>query len=228
MTETLIKAVSSDSLEKTLRLTEMFYSLQGETNTLGLPTVFIRLTGCPLRCSYCDTEYAFYGGKIHSFEAVLEELKKYPTQYITVTGGEPLAQPNCRDLLALLCDLGFKVSLETSGAMSIADLDDRVSVVLDLKTPASNESEKNLYENIPLLQKNDQVKFVICDRNDYEWAKEQVKTLALSGKVADVWFSPIHGELSATDLADWIIADGLQVRFQLQLHKLLWADEPGR
>lgn len=228
MTDTLIKTLSGELLDKTLRLTEVFYSLQGETNTIGLPTVFIRLTGCPLRCSYCDTEYAFYGGKQHSFADILQQLEQWPARYITVTGGEPLAQPNCKSLLLLLCDAGFNVSLETSGAMSIAHIDERVSVVLDLKTPESNECDRNLYDNIPLLQSNDQVKFVICNRDDYDWAKQKVQELELSAKVADVWFSPIHGELSAAALADWIIADGLQVRFQMQLHKLLWADEPGR
>lgn len=215
-------------MQKSLRLTEIFYSLQGETNTLGLPTVFIRLTGCPLRCDYCDTEYAFHGGEQHSFADILQQVESYAPQYITVTGGEPLAQPNCKALLGLLCDRGYEVSLETSGALPIDGIDDRVSVVLDLKTPASSESSKNRYENIPLLQKNDQVKFVICNREDYNWARFKVDEYDLLNKVADVWFSPIHGELKASDLADWIIEDRLQVRFQLQLHKLLWADEPGR
>ncbi len=218
----------SDALNNTVRITEIFYSLQGETNTMGLPTVFVRLTGCPLRCSYCDTEYAFFGGEKQRIAEVLDQVKQFPARCITVTGGEPLAQPECKTLLTTLCDEGYRVSLETSGALPIAGIDERVSIVLDLKTPASNESGRNLYSNIPLLQGNDQVKFVICDRQDYQWAKFKVDEYQLLDRVADVWFSPIHGELSASELADWIVEDGLQVRFQMQLHKLLWADEPGR
>lgn len=214
--------------DRTLRLTEIFYSLQGETNTMGLPTVFIRLTGCPLRCGYCDTEYAFQGGEVKTFSHVFEQVRAFNPRYITVTGGEPLAQPNCWPLLSALCDEGFEVSLETSGSIDISGIDPRVSVVLDIKTPASGESHRNLQTNIALLQDNDQVKFVICNRQDYEWAKFKCDELGLSDRVADVWFSPVHGEMTAADLADWIVADHLQVRFQMQLHKILWADEPGR
>lgn len=228
MNDIMTYQMPSEIATNNLRLTEIFYSLQGETNTIGLPTVFIRLTGCPLRCDYCDTEYAFHGGQQYSFTEIMTEVEQYAPRHITVTGGEPLAQPNCRALLSQLCDAGYQVSLETSGAMDIAGIDPRVSVVLDLKTPGSNESGRNLYSNIPLLQTNDQVKFVICNRQDYEWARFKVDELGLQGKVDDIWFSPIHGELAASDLADWIIEDRLQVRFQMQLHKILWADEPGR
>lgn len=224
----MIDAHDNANVDKTLRLTEIFYSLQGETNTIGLPTLFIRLTGCPLRCGYCDTAYAFQGGEVKTFTQIFEEVHAFNPRFITVTGGEPLAQPNCWPLLAALCEKGFNVSLETSGAMDIAGIDSRVSVVLDIKTPTSGESHRNLFANVGLLQANDQVKFVICNRQDYEWAKFKCDEWALNDRVADVWFSPVHGELTAADLADWIVADRLQVRFQMQLHKLLWADEPGR
>ena len=211
----------------TLRLTEIFYSLQGETKTLGLATVFVRLTGCPLRCQYCDTEYAFHGGSTFSFSDILSQVGKYQARYVCVTGGEPLAQPNCKALLKLLCEQGYQVSLETSGAMDIADIDPRVSVVLDLKTPDSAESSRNLYSNIPLLQNNDQLKFVICSRQDYDWAKFKCDELQLYSKVEEVIFSPSFEQQTARELADWIIADNLPVRFQLQLHKILWDDAPG-
>ena len=210
-----------------IRITEIFYSLQGETRTVGLPTVFIRLTGCPLRCGYCDTEYAFSGGERMSIAQVLKQTDSYHPRYVTVTGGEPLAQKNCLPLLTKLCDRGYEVSLETSGAMDISAVDERVVIVMDLKTPASGESEKNRYENISRLGKKDQLKFVICDRQDYEWSKTKVQEYALDEKT-EVLFSPVHGQALATELADWIIADNLPVRFQLQLHKLLWNDEPGR
>lgn len=211
-----------------LRINELFFSLQGETRTAGLSTVFIRLTGCPLRCSYCDTEYAFQGGDILSLEEILKRTQQYKTRHITVTGGEPLAQKNCLPLLSLLCDAGYEVSLETSGALDISGVDPRVSVVLDLKTPASNEEQRNLYSNIDLLKPLDQVKFVICDRADYDWACEKVEQYDLCDKVDDVWFSPSFGQINASHLADWIVEDQLAVRMQLQLHKLLWNDEPGR
>ncbi len=214
--------------DSTLRITEIFHSLQGEARASGLATVFIRLTGCPLRCSYCDTEYAFYGGKIQSLDEIMASVAQFDARYVCVTGGEPLGQPNCRPLMDRLCDAGYEVSLETSGAMSIADIDPRVSVILDLKTPASNECHRNRYENIPLLMKNDQVKFVICDRDDYDWARFKCDELDLYGKVNDVWFSPVHGPHLATQLADWMVEDRSRARFQMQLHKLLWADEPGR
>ncbi|MGH1373343.1 MAG: 7-carboxy-7-deazaguanine synthase QueE [Cellvibrionaceae bacterium] len=213
--------------DASLRITEIFYSLQGEARTVGLPTVFVRLTGCPLRCNYCDSEYAFFGGERLSFDEILEKVASYDPKYVCVTGGEPLAQPNCIGLLSRLCDAGYEVSLETSGALSIAETDTRVSRVLDLKTPASGESAKNLYDNIALLAKTDQVKFVICDRQDYEWARMKLDELNLLNLVDDVLFSPSFGQISPKDLANWIVEDNLQVRFQLQLHKLLWDDTPG-
>lgn len=210
-----------------LRITEIFYSLQGETRTAGLPTVFIRLTGCPLRCVYCDTAYAFSGGEMVSIDAVLAQTAGYKPRYVTVTGGEPLAQPNCLPLLSQLCDAGYEVSLETSGALDTSAVDPRVVVVLDLKTPASEESDKNLYSNIAHLKATDQVKFVICDRQDYEWARFKLDEYQLVDRVGDVLFSPSFAQLNATELAGWVLDDNLPVRVQLQLHKLLWNDEPG-
>jgi 7-carboxy-7-deazaguanine synthase len=211
-----------------LRITEIFNSLQGETRSVGLPTVFVRLTGCPLRCVYCDTAYAFSGGEQQSIESIVAEVQQYASRHVTVTGGEPLAQPNVRVLLAMLCDLDYEVSLETSGAISVEGVDDRVIKVVDLKTPASQECHRNLYENMELLNSQDQVKFVICDRQDYSWAKMQMDQYRLNDRVDEVLFSPSHGELSGRQLAEWILEDGLQVRFQLQLHKYLWNDEQGR
>src|SRR5690606_13137031 len=212
----------------TLKITEIFYSLQGETSTVGLPTVFVRLTGCPLRCVYCDTEYAFHGGERLSLDAILAEVRRLAAPWVTVTGGEPLAQANCLPLLTRLCDQGYRVSLETSGALSIAGVDPRVAIILDLKTPGSGEVSRNLYDNIPLLKPRDEVKFVLSDRQDYQWAKMKIDELELLSRVENVLLSPTHGTLSPTDLADWIVADRLAVRMQLQLHKLLWRDEPGR
>jgi len=214
--------------ETTLRVNEIFYSLQGETSTVGLPTVFVRLTGCPLRCGYCDTEYAFYEGERRSLGNILSEVAAYSPRYVTVTGGEPLAQKSCLTLLERLCDSGYRVSLETSGAMPIQAVDRRVVVILDLKTPGSGEMSKNLYENIPCLKPVDEVKFVLCNRRDYEWARWCIDDLKLDGKVADILFSPSYEELSPTDLAGWILEDKLPVRLQLQLHKLLWSDARGR
>ncbi len=211
----------------TVRITELFYSLQGETRTMGLPTVFVRLTGCPLRCVYCDTEYAFSGGELQSIDEIAARVAAFDPPYVTVTGGEPLAQKSCWPLLQRLCNDGYEVSLETGGAISLAGVDPRVVVVLDLKTPASGEAARNDYSNIERLKPNDQVKFVICDRADYEWARFKVDELALPGRVSDVLFSPSYGELNARDLAEWILADRLPVRMQLQLHKLLWNDQPG-
>lgn len=210
-----------------LRITEIFYSLQGEARTVGLPTVFIRLTGCPLRCGYCDTSYAFTGGEWYSLQAIIDEVARYDTRYVTVTGGEPLAQKNCAALLSRLCDHGYSVSLETSGALDVCQLDPRVNKVMDLKTPSSGEQEKNLYSNIDCLNRQDQVKFVIGNRNDYDWAVEQLQHYKLAER-CEVLFSPVHETLRPAQLADWILQDQLPVRFQLQLHKLLWGDEPGR
>lgn len=219
-----------------LRITEIFYSLQGEANASGLPTVFIRLTGCPLRCTYCDTTYSFEGGERLSLEHIIETAEKYQTPYICVTGGEPLAQPNCLILLQRLCDAGFDVSLETSGALDVSKVDPRVSKVLDLKTPTSGEEHRNLISNLDYLTSHDQIKFVICNREDYEWSKQQVEQYQLQTKVSTVWFSPAFAVEKGTvglprlarDLAQWILDDKLPVRFQLQLHKLLWNDESGR
>ncbi|WP_417551193.1 7-carboxy-7-deazaguanine synthase QueE [Methylophaga sp.] len=209
------------------RITEIFYSLQGETRTVGLPTVFVRLTGCPLRCGYCDTAYAFHGGKKMEISDIVADVKSYNPRYVTVTGGEPLAQNTCRELLTALCDLDVEVSLETSGAMDISNIDPRVVRVMDLKTPTSGEITKNLYSNIDLLHPQDQVKFVICNREDYVWASEQLTQFELP-KRCEVLFSPVHGDLTPTDLAEWIISDNLPVRMQIQLHKYLWNDAQGR
>lgn len=210
-----------------LRITEIFYSLQGEARTVGLPTVFVRLTGCPLRCVYCDTAYAFSGGEMMGIEQITAQVGKYAPRYVTVTGGEPLAQPNCLPLLESLCNAGYEVSLETGGAISLEGVDSRVVSVLDLKTPASGEMLRNDYNNIALLRARDQVKFVICNREDYEWARFKLDEYHLPERVADVLFSPSFGALEGRELAEWILADNLPVRLQLQLHKLLWNDEPG-
>jgi len=212
----------------TVRITEIFYSLQGEARTVGLPTVFVRLTGCPLRCVYCDTAYAFSGGENMSIEAICEQVAAYTPRFVTVTGGEPLAQKNCIPLLRRLCDAGYEVSLETSGAICVADVDERVVKVLDLKTPASGEVERNDYSNIAHLTLQDQLKFVICDRNDYEWARFKLDEYQLDGRVSDILFSPSYGQLEERKLAEWILKDKLPVRFQMQLHKILWNDEAGR
>lgn len=214
-------------MQQTLRITEIFYSLQGETRTAGLPTVFVRLTGCPLRCQYCDTAYAFNGGQLQSLDDILEQVAAYRPRHVCVTGGEPLAQPNCIPLLARLCDAGYEVSLETSGALDIASVDTRVSRVLDLKTPGSAEVARNRYENIAQLTPNDQVKFVICSREDYDWAVSKLIEYRLEQRAGEVLFSPSHHQVDARQLADWIVADNLPVRLQLQLHKILWNDEPG-
>lgn len=210
-----------------LRITEIFYSLQGETRTVGLPTVFVRLTGCPLRCGYCDTEYAFHGGVKWSQQSVLDKVSGYAPRFVTVTGGEPLAQPNCLPLLTALCDQGYEVSLETSGAISLEGVDPRVVKVMDLKTPGSDELSKNLYTNIGLLETHDQVKFVICDRTDYEWMRFKLDEYQLPDRVSEVLVSPSFEQQDARQLAEWVLADNLPVRMQLQLHKLLWNDAAG-
>lgn len=214
-------------MQPSLRITEIFYSLQGETRTLGLPTVFVRLTGCPLRCDYCDTEYAFHGGERMTLTEILDRVAQYHPRYVTVTGGEPLAQPDCWPLLSALCDAGYEVSLETSGAIDMTGVDPRVSKVMDLKTPGSGEMSRNRFENIALLQSHDQVKFVICDEQDYLWARMQLDQWQLATRVDEILFSPSFGQQNATQLAEWILRDNLPVRFQLQLHKLLWQDAAG-
>lgn len=210
-----------------LKLTEIFYSLQGETKTAGLPTIFIRLTGCPLRCQYCDTAYAFSGGKNSTIAEILKSISIYKSRYVTVTGGEPLAQKECLLLLSQLCDCGYFVSLETSGALDISKVDPRVVKIVDIKTPASLESKKNNFENIKYILPHDQIKFVICDRSDYEWSKKIIDQFGLYEK-CEIIFSPNYQQISYADLADWILADQLSVRFQVQLHKVIWGDVPGR
>ena len=214
-------------LPDTLRVSELFLSLQGESNTVGLPTVFVRLSGCPLRCSYCDTTYAFRGGETMSVDALLARVADYGVPRVTVTGGEPLAQSACLALLERLCDAGFQVSLETSGALDISAVDARVMKVVDIKTPASGEMERNRYRNLERLQPGDQLKFVICDHDDYRWARRLLEEQRLADR-CEVLFSPCWGRQDATQLAEWILRDRLPVRFQLQLHKLLWGDERGR
>ena len=211
-----------------LRITEIFHSLQGESRTVGIPTVFVRLTGCPLRCQYCDTAYAFKGGHQTSITEIVDSVKKYDCDYVTVTGGEPLAQPECVNFLKILCDMGFNVSIETCGALLVSEIDERVSIVLDLKTPGSLECDKNNYENLAYLKKKDQVKFVICDRKDYEWSKARIDQYDIASKAGDILFSPSYDDLKGQELANWILEDRLAVRLQLQLHKLLWGLEPGR
>lgn len=210
-----------------LRITEIFFSLQGEARTAGLPTVFVRLTGCPLRCRYCDTAYAFHGGQWMTLDEIKARVAEYATPYVTVTGGEPMAQRACPRLLAELCDAGYRVSLETGGALDLTPVDARVSKVMDVKTPGSGEADRNFYDNFARLTPGDQLKFVLCDRADYEWAVALVEARGLAGQ-CEVLFSPSHGRLSPTVLADWILADRLPVRLQIQLHKYLWGDVPGR
>lgn len=210
-----------------LKITEIFVSLQGEADAAGWPTVFVRLTGCPLRCQYCDTAYAFHGGTWWEIEDILAEVARAGVRHVCVTGGEPLAQKRCIGLLARLCDAGYDVSLETSGALDVSQVDPRVSRVVDIKTPGSAEEHRNRWDNLPLLTARDQVKFVLCSRADYEWAREVVREHALDQRCA-VLFSPSKDQVSPRALADWIVEDRLPVRFQMQLHKLLWNDEPDR
>jgi 7-carboxy-7-deazaguanine synthase len=211
----------------TLRVTEIFLSLQGESRTVGLPTVFVRLTGCPLRCQYCDTAYAFSGGEWLSLDDILATVKQHQTPWVTVTGGEPLAQKQCLTLLTRLCDAGFEVSLETSGALPVDDVDPRVVKVMDIKTPGSKESSRNRLDNLTYIQHKDQIKFVICDEQDYQWSRDLIRSYDLTDK-CEVLMSPSYGHMESAELAGWILRDHLPVRFQLQLHKILWGDEPGR
>jgi 7-carboxy-7-deazaguanine synthase len=210
-----------------LRINEIFHSLQGEADAVGFPTVFVRLTGCPLRCRYCDTEYAFHAGDWLELDEILDKVRSFGARHVCVTGGEPLAQPNCLTLLERLCDAGFEVSLETSGAMDVSGVDTRVSRVIDVKTPGSGEAARNRLENLPFMTQQDQLKFVICSRADYDWSKAYLEEHALPTRCR-VLFSPSYEELSPSALADWILADRLPVRFQVQLHKVLWGDTPGK
>ena len=219
--------MSEPALAPRLKITEIFHSLQGEGDTVGFPTVFVRLTGCPLRCLYCDTAYAFSGGQWMDLDAILEQVRTWGATHVCVTGGEPLAQANCLPLLQKLCDDGYRVSLETSGALPVDQVDSRVSRVVDVKTPDSGESHRNLLDQLSLLGGRDQIKFVICSRADYEWSRYLVRERRLNGN-AMVLFSPSHEQVPARQLADWILADRLPVRMQVQLHKLLWGNEPGR
>jgi 7-carboxy-7-deazaguanine synthase len=225
--------------EAGLRMTEIFYSLQGEALTSGLPTVFVRLTGCPLRCVYCDTTYSFTGGERLSLEAIMADIAQYPCKRVCITGGEPLAQPNCIALINRLLEAGYEISLETAGALSVADVPEAVSKVMDVKTPSSGESDKNLWSNLDYLTQHDQLKFVIMNRSDYEWSKQQLIDYKLDQKVGTVWFSPmfnVHDSKDsavevpnlARELAEWILEDAIPVRLQLQLHKIIWADAKGK
>lgn len=218
---------AAGQLAPRLKITEVFLSLQGESSLVGWPTVFVRLTGCPLRCSFCDTAYAFHGGQWRDIPELLAEVRAHGVRHVCVTGGEPLAQKNCLPLLSALCDAGYLVSLETSGALDIAGVDPRVARIVDIKTPGSGEVARNRWQNLPLLTARDELKFVLCSRADYDWAVEQLRQHRLHERCA-VLFSPSHKELSPRELADWIVADRLPVRFQTQLHKQLWGEESGR
>ena len=222
-----VAAATGPAQSDRLRITEIFLSLQGEARDAGWSSVFVRLTGCPLRCQYCDTAYAFHGGQWREIDAILDEVATHGARHVCVTGGEPLAQKRCLALLSRLCDAGYSVSLETSGAIDIAGVDPRVSRVLDIKTPGSAEVERNLWDNLALLTAHDQIKFVICSREDFDWARGIVAERRLH-EICDVLFSPSHAQVAPRELADWIVAERVPVRFQMQLHKLLWNDEPGR
>ena len=213
--------------EVELIINEIFYSIQGESSRIGLPTIFIRLTGCPLRCQYCDSEYAFYDGEKMRMSSILNKIKKYPTKYVTVTGGEPLAQQSCLKLLAKLCNFGYDVSLETSGAINVSNVDKRVKKIIDIKTPGSAEENKNKFENLKHSTTKDEIKFVICDQSDYVWAKKNIieKNMA---NICEIIFSPAHESIKPKNLANWILKDQLNVRMQIQLHKYLWGDRPGK
>lgn len=213
--------------EATLRITEIFYSLQGETSRVGLPTAFIRLTGCPLRCGYCDTEYAFHGGETLTLDTIMARVATYQAHYVTVTGGEPLAQKQCQVLLKMLCNAGYDVSIETSGALDISEIDSRVSRIVDIKTPGSGEADKNRWQNLEALGAHDEIKFVICSEADYQWAREKIEQYKLTNR-APVLLSPVTPGLKPSELAEWILRDALPVRMQVQLHKVLWGDAKGR
>ena len=210
-----------------LRITEIFFSIQGETSKIGLPTVFIRLTGCPLRCQYCDTSYAFYGGEVMLFEDIIHRVTKFNCKDVCVTGGEPLAQANSKKLLKGLADLDFKVSLETGGSISLEGIDERVKIIMDIKTPDSGESTKNRWENLELLKQSDELKIVICSREDYQWSKDIIEQYKISEK-CPILFSPCTESIDPRDLAEWILTDQLPIRFQMQIHKILWDNQPGR
>ncbi len=210
-----------------LRITEIFYSIQGETSKIGLPTVFIRLTGCPLRCQYCDTSYAFSGGEVMLFEDIIHQVTKFNCKDVCVTGGEPLAQANSKKLLKDLADLDFQVSLETGGSISLKEVDERVKIIMDIKTPDSGESTKNRWENLELLKQTDELKIVICSREDYQWSKEIIEQYKISEK-CPILFSPCAESIDPRDLAEWILTDQLPIRFQMQIHKILWNNQPGR
>ena len=230
MTATPVSAVPSTTANTStlrLRVNEIFYSLQGETRSSGLPTVFVRLTGCPLRCGYCDTDYAFHEGSWMALPEILTQVASYVPRHVTVTGGEPLAQRACETMLTQLCDAGYDVSLETSGALDISRVDVRTRIVMDIKTPGSGEDGRNDASNLPLLKPADEIKFVICDRADYEWSRDYLQRERLAER-CEVLFSPVWGRLEAKDLAEWILADRLPVRMQMQLHKLLWGETRGR
>ena len=220
------KASPARARANTVRVNEIFFSLQGESSRVGVPTVFVRLTGCPLRCGYCDTAYAFHDGKTRGIDEVIAEVASHPTKTVCVTGGEPLAQKNCLSLLEKLCDLGYSVSLETSGAIDIADVDQRVSRIVDIKTPGSGEVEKNRWENLPQLNQRDEIKFVITCEDDYRWAAALLTKEKLTA-LAPVLFSPAFNEVSYAELAEWILRDGLNVRMQIQLHKIIWGEKRG-
>jgi len=210
-----------------LRITEIFFSIQGETSKVGLPTVFIRLTGCPLRCQYCDTSYAFHGGEVMLFEDIIRQVTKFNCKDVCVTGGEPLAQANSKKLLKDLADLDFQVSLETGGSISLKEVDERVKIIMDIKTPDSGEATKNRWENLELLKQTDELKIVICSREDYQWSKEIIEQYKISEK-CPILFSPCAESIDPRDLAEWILTDQLPIRFQLQIHKILWDNQPGR
>ena len=218
---------SAQKDEISLIVNEIFYSIQGESSRIGLPTIFIRLTGCPLRCKYCDTEYAFTEGERMNVDSILNKIKRYSAKYVTVTGGEPLAQKACALFLKKLCNHGYDVSLETNGVITVSNIDKRVKKIIDIKTPGSKEDNKNNFDNLKYLTKNDEIKFVICDRTDYVWAKQKIIEKKISG-ICDIIFSPVYKSLKSSDLANWILEDKLNVRMQIQLHKYLWGDQKGK